>query len=141
MIEMVSKNHAIVKEGTYKKIKFTICFLRGGYYTCYLDVTKTSLYSVDYKDIDLPVYWGLTYSDYKYPWEKDKDFNKYIIGWDYAHFDDALEYDMCKLIFGDGYFEHRFMGHNHHTIRELTLECIKAIDSIYEKEMNIYETM
>lgn len=140
MIKLMSDNHAIVSQATYKEIKYTICFLRGGYFTCYLDVTKSSLYSVDYNNIDLPVYWGLTYGDYKYPWEKDKDFDKYIIGWDYGHCDDAYENEFGKLIFGDKYYEHESIGNVHHTIEELTRDCKEAIDAIYKKGWH-YETM
>ena len=140
MIKIVSKYHAIVKQDTYREIKYTICFLIGGYYTCYLDVTKTSLYSIDYNNIDLPVYWGLTYGDYGYPWEKDKDFDKYIIGWDYGHCNDAYENDLGKLIFGDDYLEYISIGNVHHTIEELTRDCKEAIDAIYEKG-NENETM
>lgn len=137
MIRMMSENHAIVYEETYRKIKFTICFLRGGYYTCYLDVTKTNLYSLDYNSIDLPVYWGLTYGDHRYPWEEEKDFDKYIIGWDYGHCDDAYENDMSKLIFGDKYYEQESIGNIHHTKEELIKDCKSAIDLMYIKEMAI----
>lgn len=130
----MSDNHAIVSKGTYKEIKYTICFLRGGYYTCYLDVTKTPLYGIEYNEIDLPVHWGLTYGDYKYPWEKTKDFDKYIIGWDYAHCDDAYDNDMGELIFGDKYCIHKnLFGSDYHTKEELMIDCKEAIDAIYEK--------
>ena len=134
MINMISENHAIVNEGEFRNIKYTVCFLRGGYYTCYLDVSNTVLYSVDYNEIDLPVHWGLTYGDHKYPWEKEKDFDKYIIGWDYGHCDDAYDNEMGKLIFGDSYHENISVGCDYYNIHEIAKECIEAINAIYEME-------
>lgn len=123
----IMRNHAIMCEGIYKGIKYTVCFLRGGYFTAYLNVTNTSIQFIDYPNIDLPVYWGLTYSNSRYPWESAEDFRKWIIGWDYGHCDDAYENDLQKEIFKSDYF-HESVGNIHHSVEEVKDDCIKAID-------------
>lgn len=128
------KNHVILKEENYKGIKFTICLTSSGWFTSYLDVTKTKIAFVDYNDIDIPVHGGLTYSDCRYPWETAEDFRLSVIGWDYAHYGDATEPDLVKKLFNKELTFYHDFG-KHYSIKELTDECMKAIDYIKEKEM------
>lgn len=125
------KHHAILKEEYYKGIKFTICLTSSGWFTCYLDVTKTKIAFVDYTELDIPVHEGLTYSDCRYPWEIAEDFRLSVIGWDYAHYGDGLEYDLTKELFNTE--PTRYHDYDkHYSLSELTDECMKAIDYIKE---------
>lgn len=125
------KHHAILEEGNYKGIKFTICLINSGWFTCYLDVTKTKLAFIDYTEIDLPVHGGLTYSDCRYPWETSEDFRLSVIGWDYAHYGDAIEKDLvCKIFNKELNTTHEYG--KHYSVPELIEECMKAIDYIME---------
>ena len=125
------RNHAILKEENYKGIKFTICLITSGWFTCYLDVTKTKIAFIDYNNIDLPVHGDLTYSDCRYPWETNEDFRLSVIGWDYAHYGDGKEYDLVKKIFNKELIPFNEYGH-HYTESELVEDCMKAIDYIKE---------
>lgn len=131
-INLVSNDHAIMYEENYKGIHFKVCFLRGGYFTAYLDVTHTKLAFIDYNNIDLPVHWGLTYSNSRYPWESNESFRTWIIGWDYGHCDDAYENDLSESIFKESYTPKHSIGYEHHTLEEIIEDCMKAIDYIKE---------
>lgn len=125
------KHHAILKEDNYKGIKFTICLTSSGWFTCYLDVTKTKIAFVDYTNIDIPVHGGLTYSDSRYPWESNNDFRLSVIGWDYAHSGDGMEYDLAKKLFNKEPFFNFYSG-KHYSLSDLTDECMEAIEYIKE---------
>lgn len=131
-------HHAILEEGVYKGIKFTICLINSGWFTCYLDVTKTKIAFVDYDNIDIPVHGGLTYSGCKYPWETNENFRLSVIGWDYAHYNDGKEYDLVKQIFNEELIQYtNFINYGkHYSVSELKEHCMKAIDYIKE---NYYE--
>ena len=131
------KNHAILEEGTIEGIDYKICFLRGGYYTCYLDVSNTDLAGIDYMSIDLDVWWGLTYGADHYPWERDthseiKD-NKWIIGWDYGHCDDAVDVELHEQLYDTPLYAVHDIESVHHTQLELYYQCASAIYQIIAK--------
>lgn len=129
-------HHYVIEQDRYKDYTYTICLIDSGWFTCYIDVTDTPLKYLAYTSIDLNVHYGLTYGSAKYPWESEsKLFKKrWIIGWDYAHFDDAIEPEIVKFIFNtDSY---KSYGDQHHTLQELRLDCFNAIDEIREKYMN-----
>lgn len=124
-------NHYIMEQQEYKGITYTVCFTKGGWFTCYLDVTTTPLLGKSYESIDLSVWWGLTWSDCRYPFQTE-DTDRWIIGWDYGHCDDALEKELEVTIFGDC-SPYKGIGNVHHTLPALILDCEQAIDEILSK--------
>lgn len=127
------ENHAILEEGTIEGIEYKICFLRGGYYTCYLDVTNTDIAFIDYDSIDLNVWWGLTYGADHYPWEHSTGDKKWIIGWDYGHCEDAVDVELHEQLYDTPlYFVHD-IDSVHHTQLELYYQCASAIYQIIAK--------
>ena len=127
----VNDNIFILHQDIYKDIKYTICFNKGGWFTAYLDVTNTRYNNVDYTNIDLNVYGGLTWGENRYPWEHVYD-DKYIIGWDYAHYNDAFENELAIALFGnfDLVFRHEY--ETHHTLPAIECDCKQAIDQIVD---------
>lgn len=136
----IFNHHAILIEDNHKGIDYKIVLIDSGWFTCYLDISNTKLKFIDYNSIELHVWWGLTYSDFKYPWEREKDENKWIIGWDYGHYNDALEVALVKTVF-DKTVTDKFLGTINHTLPELTNDCIEAIDELLDRptEELIYE--
>lgn len=129
---MLFINHYIMEQQIYKDFQYTICFIDSGWFTAYIDVSNTPLKYLDYNSIDLNVWHGLTFGDHRYPWDEHMDSNKWIIGWDYAHFDDAIESEMVKTIFGKEPSYFPSFRTNHHTIPEIRQECKNAIEQIIE---------
>ena len=132
----IYKHHAILHEENYKGINFQIVLINAGWFTCYLDVTNTRLAFLNYMSIEHNVHGGLTYSDDHYPYEKKEtgNFDKWIIGWDYAHFGDAVETDLVFDIFKTDIKQyHPFEYGKHHTVEELILDCKTEIDNILEE--------
>lgn len=120
-----------MEQDEYKGITYTVCFCKGGWFTCYLDVTNTPLKGKSYENIDLSVWWGITWSDCRYPFQHE-DTERWIIGWDYCHCDDAYETELERIIFGDD-LRYEGIGYVHHTLPELIEHCEQAIDEILVK--------
>lgn len=120
-----------MEQDEYKGITYTICFCKGGWFTCYLDVTNTPLKDKPHDNIDLSVWWGLTWSDSCYPFQNENT-DKWIIGWDYCHCDDAYEAQLEAIIFGDD-LRCEGIGYIHHTLSELIEHCEQAIEQILNK--------
>ena len=124
-------NHYIMEQQEYNGITYTVCFCKGGWFTCYLDVTDTPLNNIDYVSIDLSVWYGLTWSDCRYPYQHD-DTDRWIIGWDYGHCNDAYENELEMIVFGDS-LRYAGVGNVHHTLSEIIEDCQQAIDEILIK--------
>ena len=73
----------------------------------------------------------MTYSDCRYPWESNEDFRLSVIGWDYAHYEDAIEIELTNKVFNQEPITFNKVG-KHHTVSELVEECKEAIDYIKE---------
>lgn len=128
---MLFVNHYIIEQQIYKNFQYTICFNYSGCFTAYIDVSNTPLKCLPYMSIDLDVWGGLSFGDHKYPWDEHADSNKWIIGWDYAHADDAIELNMIKTIFGKTpLYIFTSLGTKHHTVPEIRQECKNAIEQI-----------
>ena len=67
----------------------------GTHPTAYVEIPKNHKYYLKhYDEIDIDVHGGLTYSkNYLYTNENDK-LDGWFIGWDYAHFDDFIGYEL-----------------------------------------------
>lgn len=124
-------NHYIMEQDEYRGITYTVCFCKGGWFTCYLDVTDTPLNNIGYNNINLSVWCGLTWSDCRYPYQHD-DTDRWIIGWDYGHCNDAYEKRIRNDNFGDC-LRYEGMGNIHHTLPSLIEDCKQAIDEILVK--------
>lgn len=120
-----------MEQQEYRGITYTVCFNRGGWFTCYLDVTDTPLNNVHFSNIDMSVWWGITWSDCRYPFQYE-DTDRWIIGWDYSHCDDALEKELDVSIFGHC-SSFGDIGYVHHTLPELIEHCEQAIDELLIK--------
>lgn len=120
-----------MEQDEYRGITYTVCFCKGGWFTCYLDVTDTPLNNIDCNNINLSVWWGLTWSDCRYPYQYE-DTDRWIIGWDYMHCDDAYETELERIIFGND-LRYEGFGYVHHTLSELIEHCEQAIDEILNK--------
>lgn len=120
-----------MEQQEYGGITYTVCFCKGGWFTCYLDVTNTPLNGKSYDGIDLSVWYGLTWSDCRYPFE-NYETERWIIGWDYGHCNDAYEKELEMIIFRDD-LRYEGIGHVHHTLPELIEHCQQAIDEILIK--------
>lgn len=120
----------ILYQGIYKNIFFDVVNL-GTHPCCYVFLPKEhKLYNMDYCDIeeisDVAIaHGGLTYSrDYLLA---DPDMKGYwVVGWDYAHYDDYV-----------GYYSEDFMckcGENFKkwTTEEMIEDCKNAIDRLNE---------
>ena len=85
----------VLKTGTIKGIDYAIVTY-GTHPCCYVRVNKNSkLYEIDYQDVDDMISYnpngGFTFSDKNFfPFDKDK--NKWVLGWDYAHSGDYHPY-------------------------------------------------
>lgn len=67
----------------------------GTHPTAYVEVPKDHKYYLkNYDEIDIDVHGGLTYSDNYLIVEGEKITNCWFIGWDYAHFDDFIGYEL-----------------------------------------------
>lgn len=137
VIHEIYKHHAVIHEETYRKIKFQIVLSDMGWYTCYLDVSNTKYAFMDYMSIDLDVHGGLTYSDYRYPYELEADFSKWIIGWDYAHYGDDYEIELAEKIFNKQIYnpyKNFIRRGRRYSLDELIGECKYAIRELLNTE-------
>lgn len=67
----------------------------GTHPTAYIEIPKNHKYYLKYyDDIDIDVHGGLTYSEDYLNLENEKINNSWFIGWDYAHFDDFIGYEL-----------------------------------------------
>ena len=128
----IYNHHAILIDETYKNFNYKICLIDAGWFTCYIDVSESPIDFIEYNSIDLNVWYGLTYSDFHYPWENTDNIDKWIIGWDYAHFEDFYETELVKIIFGKT-LNSTYGGNLRHTIPELIRSCEQAIEEIIDK--------
>ena len=75
------RDYIILDEGVYNNVKYKIVSY-GTHPCCYVFLPKGhKYYGKNYDDIDIDCHGGLTYS-------KEDDNSNWVIGWDYAHFDD-----------------------------------------------------
>ena len=78
----------LLDSGTFKNYNYYILSL-GTHPTAYVEITKgNKIYEKDYKEINLEVHGGLTYSR-DFLWiSKERKLQGWFIGWDYAHHGD-----------------------------------------------------
>lgn len=70
----------------------------GTHPTAYIKIPKDhklygKSYDDIYKEIDIDVHWGLTYSEYGLYISKTEQIEGWFIGWDYAHCYDYMGYE------------------------------------------------
>lgn len=106
-----------IADGRHKGFDYYILNL-GTHPCAYIDVSDTSLYGVDYSNIDINCHFGLTYS---YPFLATVDKKGWFIGWDYAHYTDYI----------GGYFDF-FTGFKKWTTEEIVDECKEIIEQLIE---------
>ena len=84
----------LLDSGTFKNYNYYILSL-GTHPTAYVEIPKgNKIYEKDYKEIDLEVHGGLTYSR-DFLWiSKEKKLQGWFIGWDYAHYGDYVGYEL-----------------------------------------------
>lgn len=124
MIEMVyqkERTSKILDKGTFKGFDYVIVSY-GSHPCCYVFLPENHKYfKKDYMEIidKIECHGGLTFSC------MDKDFaplpsdtNKWVLGWDYAHYDDYCGYYGLKL------------GGKKHTTTELLEDVKKVIDQL-----------
>lgn len=67
----------------------------GTYPTAYIEIPKNHKYYLKhYDEIDIYVHGGLTYSEDFLHISKEQELKGWFIGWDYAHFDDFIGYEL-----------------------------------------------
>lgn len=67
----------------------------GTYPTAYIEIPKNHKYYLkNYDEINIDVHGGLSYSDNYLIVENEKLTNTWFIGWDYAHYDDFIGYEL-----------------------------------------------
>ena len=67
----------------------------GTHPTAYVEVPKSHKYFMSmYDNIDINVHGGLTYSEDFLYISKEQKLKGWFIGWDYAHFDDFIGYEL-----------------------------------------------
>lgn len=110
-----------IADGRHKGFDFYVLNL-GTHPCAYIDVSDTSLYGVDYSNIDINCHFGLTYS-YRFLATVDK--RGWFIGWDYAHYTDYSGYDINSLysLTSNG---------KKWTTEEIVNECKEVIEQLIE---------
>ncbi len=85
----------LLTSGRYNNYNYYILNL-GTHPTAYVEIPfYHKYYKKDYKEIDIEVHGGLTYSrDYLYISKNQKIEKSWFIGWDYAHCDDFVGYSL-----------------------------------------------
>lgn len=82
----------VLLDGRYENYHFIIASIRGSHPCAYIELgEKSSFYGHDYREEifdDIPVHGGLSYSDNYLHVAKLQ--GNWIIGWDYAHFEDYI---------------------------------------------------
>ena len=139
MKEMVYKNRMVQAEllsnGEYKGYEYVVLSL-GTHPCAYVGVSEDDkLYGLDYNSIyekyDINCHGGLTYSEdslsflefsQKYNCDvKNAIHNKWVIGWDYAHYGDYVVcFDECNV------------SGKKWTTHEIVEECKEVIDQLIE---------
>lgn len=115
----LTKFQEVLYNDIYKGYEYYIINF-GTHPCCYILLDKNNkYYGKDYDDIPLDVHGGLTFSSFENQFIDNGD--KYIIGWDYAHFGDRFGCDNC--------YHYSITDHTWKT-RELIKECIDAIDNL-----------
>lgn len=88
------RNIELLNSGIYKNYNYYILSL-GTHPTAYIEIPKDNkIYKKDYREIDLYVHGGLTYSR-NFLWiSEEKKLEGWFIGWDYAHYGDYVGYEL-----------------------------------------------
>lgn len=127
MVYQKERKMEILFAGVYRKYKYFILNL-GTHPTAYIEIPKgNKLYKKSYNKIydmgyGIDVHGGLTYSDKELMGVESKNW---FIGWDYAHYNDYLGYEIDMLTNVMPYGKKW-------TTEEIIEECQSAIDQIIE---------
>lgn len=107
--------------GTYKNFDYYVLNLKT-HPTAYIDVTDSPLNGCD-EDIDISCHGGITWC---YNFVKSIDKKGWFIGWDYAHYEDYMDY-------GDATLNNMSLDKKKWTTEEIVEEYKNVIDQIVEK--------
>lgn len=82
----------VLDKGTYKGYKYAIVSY-GTHPCCYVFIPKGHrFYKQSYEKIDIDCHGGLTFSSNDLIFNPIENNNDWVIGWDYAHYDDYMGY-------------------------------------------------
>lgn len=110
----------ILENKVYKGYEYCITTL-GSHPCCYVLLPKGhQYYGKFYTDIPIKCHYGLTYSENKLL-DIVKN-NEWVIGWDYAHTDDFISFDMMFVEAGE-------YGHKY-TLEELRNDVYEVINQL-----------
>lgn len=120
------KNPKVLENQIYRNYEYYITTL-GSHPCCYVLLPKGHRYYGEfYNDIPIKCHYGLTYSESELL-DLVKN-NEWVIGWDYAHIDDYISYDVM-FVEADEY------GHKY-TLDELRDDVYDVINQLVKGDKN-----
>ena len=118
----------ILENKEYEGYEYYIITL-GSHPCCYVLLPKGHCYHVeDYEDIPIECHFGLTYSEPTLLRDNIITGGEWVIGWDYAHTDDYISYDVM-FVEADEY------GHKY-TLDELRDDVYNVINQLVKGDKN-----
>jgi len=141
---MGTKNYVIEEDFEYKGFQCCVILQRLGHRCGYVNVGKTSLKGKDYEDIGVWCHGGLTYGRQTLVGH-EKSPDDWWIGWDYAHYGDANDYESLLKEFADNeevIINYHKMGSaglltsdgHIYSQYEVKRECMHVVEQLLESE-------